>query len=113
MEVKAVSKYVRISPRKLKMIKDLVIGKEVNNAIGILENLPKRGSRYIIKTLKSALNNANQKVEGKMWKIKNLFVDQGPSFKRFRAAPMGRAVMIKRRTSHITVILEDIEEGEK
>ena len=113
MEVKCVSKYVRISPRKLKMIKDIVIGKEVNNAIEILENLPKRGSRYIIKTLKSALNNANNKVEGKMWKVKNLFIDQGSSYKRFRAAPRGRAVMVKRRTSHITAVLEDIEEGEK
>jgi len=113
MEIRAVSKYVRISPRKLKMIKDLVINEEVNNAIEILENLPKRGSRYFIKTLKSALNNANQKAEGKTWRVKNLFVDQGPSFKRFRAAPMGRAVMIKRRTSHITVVLEDIQEGEK
>lgn len=113
MEARATSKYVRISPRKLKMIRDLVVGKEVNYAIGVLQNLPKRGVKYLVKTLRSALNNAEQKAEGKMWKVKNLFIDQGPSYKRFRAAPMGRAVLVKRRTSHITVIIEDIEGGEK
>ncbi|HOV21408.1 MAG TPA: 50S ribosomal protein L22 [Candidatus Ratteibacteria bacterium] len=113
MEVKAISKYIRVSPRKLKMIKDIVIGKEINEAIQILESLPKRGSEYLIKTLKSAQSNAEGKKKGGIWMVKNLLVDSGPSFKRFRATTMGRGVMVRKRTSHITVILQDIEEGEK
>ncbi len=113
MEVKAISKYIRISPRKLKMIKDIVIGNEVNQAIQILENLPKRGSKHLIKTLKSALSNAEGKEKGRVWIVKNLLVDSGPSFKRFRATTMGRGVMVRKRTSHITVILQNIEERKK
>jgi len=113
MEAIARARYVRIGPRKLRMIREVVIGNEVNTAIQILENLPQKGAKILVKVLKSALSNAKQNAgEEKMWKVKNLIIDEGPRLKRYRAAPMGRAVMIKKRTSHITVILEDIG-GEK
>ena len=112
MEVVAKARYVRISPKKLRELRELVLGKEVNYAIDILKNVPKKGSKIYIKTIKSAVANGNQKVEGAEWKIKNILVEQGPTYKRYRAAPMGRAVMIRRRTSHLVVILEEIE-GEK
>ncbi|MCM8772399.1 MAG: 50S ribosomal protein L22 [candidate division WOR-3 bacterium] len=111
MEVTAIARYVRISPRKLRTIIELVKGKEVNDAIGILKNLPKKGARILEKVIKSAENNGKQKAEGVEWKIKNIIVDGGPMLKRYRAAPMGRAVMVRKRTSHIKVILES--KGEK
>ncbi|HDD64917.1 MAG TPA: 50S ribosomal protein L22 [Firmicutes bacterium] len=113
MEAIAKARYVRIGPRKLRRIREIVIGNEVNKAIQTLQSLPQKGAKILVKVLKSALSNARQKAgEEKMWKVKNLIIDEGPKLKRYRIAAMGRAVMIRKRTSHITVILEDIE-GEK
>ncbi len=106
MEVSAKARYVRIGPRKLRMIVELIKGKSVEQAIGILKNLQKKGARILEKVIKSAENNGKQKAEGVEWKIKNIIIDGGPMLKRYRAAPMGRAVMVRKRTSHITVILE-------
>ena len=109
MEVVAKSKYVRQSPRKLKIISDLLVGKEVKEALYILNNLPNRGTETLRKTINSAVSNSGQKadfVDG--LKVKNILIDEGPTLKRFRAATMGRAVSIKKRMSHITVILEDV-----
>lgn len=113
MEVTASAKYVRHSPRKLRELVQFLRGKEVNEALLITKNIPKRASRTLEKVIKSALSNAKQKVAESEWRVKNIRVDCGPSLKRFRAASMGRAVMIKRRTSHITVVLEEIQRREK
>jgi large subunit ribosomal protein L22 len=111
MEVKVKARYVRIGPKKLRMIRELVLGKNIDEAIGILKNLPKKGARILEKVIKSAQNTAKNKGEGFDWKVKNVIIDGGPMLKRWRAATMGRAVMIRKRTSHITVILES-KEGE-
>ncbi|MGC8976069.1 MAG: 50S ribosomal protein L22 [Candidatus Ratteibacteria bacterium] len=109
MEVIARARYVRISPFKLRMIVELVKGKKVDEAIGILRNLPKKGARILEKVIKSAENNGKNKKDAIEWKIKNIIIDGGPMLKRYRAAPFGRAVMVRKRTSHITVILEGEE----
>ncbi|MCM8818708.1 MAG: 50S ribosomal protein L22 [Candidatus Omnitrophica bacterium] len=106
MEAMAKARYVKIGPRKLRMIVDLIKGKTIEEAEGILRNLPKKGAKILLKVLKSAENNGKQKGEVVEWKIKNIIIDAGPYLKRYRAASMGRAVMVRKRTSHITVILE-------
>lgn len=106
MEVKAKARYVRIGPQKLRMIVELVKGKKVDEAIGILKNLPKKGARILEKVIKSAENNGKNKGEAVEWIIKNITIDGGPMLKRYRATTMGRGVMVRKRTSHITVILQ-------
>jgi len=113
MEVLAKAKYVRHSPRKVRELVELLIGREVNEALSIVKNIPKRASKTIEKVIKSAISNAEQKSSESGWKIKSIIVNDGPALKRFRAATMGRAVMIKRRTSHITVVLEEIQRRNK
>jgi large subunit ribosomal protein L22 len=113
MEVLAKAKYVRHSPRKVRELVELLIGREVNEALSIVKNIPKRASKTMEKVIKSAISNAEQKSSESEWKIKNIIVNDGTALKRFRAATMGRAVMIKRRTSHITVVLEEIQRRNK
>jgi len=113
MEVLAKAKYVRHSPRKVREIVKPLIGREANEALSIVKNIQKRASKTIEKVIKSAISNAEQKSAESGWKIKNIIVNDGPALKRFRAATMGRAVMIKRRTSHITVVLEEIPRRNK
>lgn len=109
MEVLAKSRYVRQSPRKLRIVAELLPGKEVKEALHILRNMSKRGTDVLEKTINSALNNARGKSDRDDWKIKNVMIDAGPVLKRFRSATMGRAVMVRKRTSHITVVLEELE----
>jgi len=109
MEVVARSRFVRQSPRKLKIISDLLVGKDVKEAMDVLNNLPNRGTEILAKALNSAVSNAKQKPESSgNFRVKNVLVEGGPVLKRFRAATMGRAVTVKRRMSHVTVIIEDI-----
>lgn len=110
MIAKCVEKYIRMSPRKIRQPMDLIRGKNVNTAVSILSNLNKRASGFVLKALRSAINNAERKTEGKIG-LENLYIskitaDCGPTLKRFKAASMGRAVMIRRRSSHITVELD-------
>ncbi len=113
MEVFAKSRYVRQSPRKLRVIAELLPGKEAKQALQMLKNMPKRGTDVLEKIIGSALANAKLKSDMDTWKIKNIMVDEGPILKRFRSATMGRAVLVKKRTSHITVILEEFERRQK
>ncbi|HOL21695.1 MAG TPA: 50S ribosomal protein L22 [bacterium] len=113
MEVVAKAKYVRHSPRKVREIVEPLIGKEANEALSIVRNIPKRAGKTLEKVIKSAISNAEKKASGAEWKIKSIRINDGPALKRFRAATMGRAVMIKRRTSHITVVLEEIQRRDK
>ncbi|MGI6595536.1 MAG: 50S ribosomal protein L22 [Elusimicrobia bacterium] len=113
MEVVAKAKYVRHSSRKVREITGLLVGKEVNESMSVVRNIPKRASRTLEKVIKSAKSNAERKSSGSGWKIKNIIVEDGPASKRFRAATMGRAVTIKKRTSHITVVLEEIQRRNK
>ncbi len=107
MEVRAVSKYLRISPSKARLVADLVRSKGVDEALTILKYTPKKGARLLSKTLRSAMANAeNTKtmdMEGLY--IKEVYVNEGPRLKRWRPRAMGRATRILKRTSHITVVL--------
>jgi large subunit ribosomal protein L22 len=109
MEVRAVTRYVRISPRKARLVTDLIKGKPVEEALITLKFLPKKGARLVSKTLQSALANAEQNpnIDVDTLYIKRIYVDGGPTLKRWRARAMGRATRIIKRTSHITVILDE------
>ncbi|THB80381.1 MAG: 50S ribosomal protein L22 [Desulfobacteraceae bacterium] len=109
MEVRAKIRYVRISPFKLRLPIDKVKGKRVEDALNILKFMPVKAAGIIAKTLKSAVSNAehNNELDVDNLRIKNIIVDQGPSMKRFRARARGRASRILKRTSHITVIVEE------
>lgn len=109
MEAKAVAKYVRISPQKARLVVDLVRGKKVEEARTILLFTRKVAAGIVGKVLKSALANATQNpnIDEKVLFVKEIYVDQGPSLKRWRARAQGRAAGIKKRTSHITVILDE------
>ena len=114
MVTRAVLRYVRITPRKFRLIIPLVKGKRAEEAIGILSSVKKNASKYAIDVISSAINNTKrmQGVETSDLYISNLIANGGPMLKRFRAASMGRAGMIKKRTSHITVELDIIPKEE-
>ena len=109
MEVKAVAKYVRISPPKVRKVARTVKGKPVEDGLSALGFMPQRSAKVLGKIIRSAVANADQKpdIEVDSLSIANIVVNQGPSLKRFRPRAMGRATRIKKRTSHITVILSE------
>lgn len=109
MEVQAKARFIRISPRKARMTADLVRGKKVQEALTDLAFCQKAGGAVITKVLKSALANADQlgNMDIDNLFVKRIFVDQGPTMRRFRPRAMGRATRIRKRTSHITVILDE------
>ncbi len=109
MESKAVAKYVRISPLKVRTVTRPVSGKKVNEALNILKFVPKKAARLVSKVIYSALANAaqNPKIDVDTLYIKKIFVDDGPRLKRWRPRSMGRANRIIKRTSHITVVLDE------
>jgi large subunit ribosomal protein L22 len=112
MEVRAVTKYVRISPRKVHEIVDAVKGKRVELALNTLKFMPLKAAGIVEKTLRSALANADQKadVDVDTLVVRNVTADVGPTLKRFRARARGRGTRILKRTSHITVILAEESE---
>jgi large subunit ribosomal protein L22 len=107
METRATAKYIRISPQKARLVVDLIRGKKVGEAQTILTFTSKYAASLVRKVLSSAIANAKQNVsiDENILYIKEVFVDQGPSLKRWRARAQGRAASIKKRMSHITVIL--------
>jgi len=109
VESKAILRYARITPRKAKRVADLIKGKSAGDALVNLKLLPHKGGRIIAKVLKSAMANAEQKkvADPEVMKVKKAQVDQGPSMKRMNPRSMGRADTIRKRTSHITLILEE------
>ena len=109
MEVRAITKYVRISPRKVRLVTELIKGQPVEEALTALKFMPKKAARLVSKTLQSAVANAEQNpnIDIDTLYIKRIFVDEGPSMKRWRARAMGRATRILKRSSHITVILDE------
>ncbi|MFA6320735.1 MAG: 50S ribosomal protein L22 [Candidatus Omnitrophota bacterium] len=110
MITRAVLRYVRITPRKFRQIIPLVKGKNPQDAISILMSVKKGASKYGIDVISSAINNVKrmQGVEVSDLYISNLIANGGPMLKRFKAASMGRASLIKKRTSHITVELDRV-----
>ncbi len=110
MIVIAKARFARIAPRKARYLRDVVVNNEAESAIKILDHLPHKSAKIIKKVIQSALANAQQKnPDQKYWYVKNLIVDEGPKLKRLRSAPMGRAVIIMKKMSHITVMLEELE----
>lgn len=111
-EVKAVAKFVRIAPRKVRIVMNLIRGKDVADAFAILKFTPKRGSKFIEKVLKSAVANAENNFEMDTEKlyVSTCFVDQGPTLKRIHPRSRGQAFSILKHTSHITVMVSEREE---
>ncbi len=107
MDVVAKLRYLRISPRKVRLVLDLVRGQDLAVAETQLQYLPKASSRPLMKLLKSAAANAehNFKLDPKGLYIKQAFADEGPKLKRFQPHAMGRATEIRKRSSHVTVVL--------
>ena len=107
MEVKAVAKYVRISPVKVRRLIDAIKGKPVEAGLNILKFMPQKAAGIVEKTVRSAVSNADQNpdIDVDMLVIRNIIVDQGPTLKRFRARARGRGTRILKRTAHITIIL--------
>jgi len=115
MEAMAIAKYIRMSPRKARIVADMVRGKEVDHALNILHFSPKLASRPIEKVLRSAVSNvlnvegASAKVSQEDLFVKEIRVDDGFTLRRFRAASMGRASPIRKRTCHIQVVVAEIK----
>jgi len=114
MEAKAVAKYIRMSPRKIRRVAELIRGKNVGQAINILHFTRKEATIPLEKVLRSAVSNmlnieGSSKVDPDELFIKELRVDEGITLRRFRAASMGRAVRIRKRTSHITIRVAELE----
>lgn len=109
METRAVAKYIRISPQKARLVADVVRGMDADKAITTLKFMPKKGARILRKVIESAVANAIQteKVDTDTLYIKNILIDGGPMLKRFRPRAMGRATRILKRTSHITVVVDE------
>ena len=103
------AKYVRISPRKVRLIMDQIRGKRVEEALNKLSYAPQKGAFILKKLLNSAVANAgaNSEMDIDNLYIKRVYADQGPTLKRFRPRAMGRATRIRKRTSHLTVILDE------
>ncbi len=109
METRAVAKYVRISPRKVRLVMDQVRGKRVEDALNMLTFAPQKAARIVKKVIQSAVANAEQNtnVDIDNLYIKRIYADEGPTLKRFRPRALGRATRIRKRTSHLTVILDE------
>lgn len=109
MEAKAVAKYVKMSPIKLKPVADLVRGKDLNEALTILKFTPGKGSELIEKVVLSAKANAenNFDLNGDNMYVSEIMINQGPTMKRWRAGAKGGAAKILKRSSHISVTLSE------
>ncbi|GIP55760.1 MULTISPECIES: 50S ribosomal protein L22 [Paenibacillaceae] len=109
MEAKAHARSIRIAPRKVQLVVDLIRGKQVGEAIAILRHTPKAASPVVEKLLNSAIANAehNYSLDVNKLVISQAYVNQGPTMKRFRPRAMGRASRINKRTSHITLVVSE------
>lgn len=107
LEAKAVLKYARISSRKVKIVADLIRGKQVDEALAIIKFTPKASSEILEKLLKSAIANAenNHGMNRGNLVVSEIYANQGPTLKRIRPAAKGSAVRIRKRTSHVTIKL--------
>jgi large subunit ribosomal protein L22 len=110
MLTKAVAYYIRVSPTKARLIADLIRGKSVAEALSILRFSPQAAARLIEKVLRSAIANAQQREGGSdvdRRYVSACFANQGPSMKRIRPAPMGRAFRVIKRMAHLTVAVDE------
>lgn len=114
LEARVINRYINSSPRKMRLVIDLIRGKSVPEALTILHFTPKHASRVAERALRSAVANLHQKDEGNrvdndLLYIKTAYVDGGPSMKRMLPAPMGRAFRILKRSNHLTIVVSQRE----
>jgi len=109
MEAQAKARYVRTSAQKTRLVVDLIRGRKADDALAQLNNSNKAVSKVVAKVLKSAIANAENTfhLDVDSLYVKTAFVDEGPTLKRMRARAMGRGVTIRKRSSHITIILDE------
>jgi large subunit ribosomal protein L22 len=109
LETRATARYVRVSPRKARLVTDLISGKDLSAARQILDYNPRAAARVVGKVLSSATANAenNNKLSPESLFVARAYVDEGPTLKRFRPRALGRATRINKRTSHITIVLDE------
>lgn len=112
MEAKAFARYIRMSPRKVRQVVDMIRGRSVDEAINFLHFTPRRASGAVEKVLRSAVSNAMNKEEAVKISpedlyVREIWVDQGPSMRRYNPGPMGRASLIRKRFCHIAVVVSD------
>jgi len=109
MEAKAVAKYIRVSPRKTRLVAENIKGKGVEDALNILRFTPKKPAKILSKVLYSAISNAEQMpgVDVDSLIVETVMVNEGPTWKRIQPRAMGRAYRIRKRTSHITIVVKE------
>ena len=112
MEARAITKYVRVSPRKVRLVVDQIRGKPVEEALNILKFVPKRSAGIVAKTLRTAIANAEntQTVDVDRLYVKKANVDEGGMWKRFMPRAQGRATRIRKRLSHVVIVVDESEE---
>jgi large subunit ribosomal protein L22 len=112
MEARAITRFVRLSPRKVRLVVDQIRGKGVEEALTILKFVPKRSAGIVAKTLRTAVANAEntQSVDVDRLYVKRAMVDEGGMWKRFMPRAQGRATRIRKRLSHVTIIVDEAEE---
>lgn len=113
MEARVHSRRLRIAPRKVRLVADLVRGRGVGEAIGLLQHVPKKAAPLVAKALKSAVANAEntQRVDVDRLYVKRIMVDGGATAKRFLPRAHGRATKLRKRTSHLTVVVDERSRG--
>lgn len=113
MEARAIHKYIRIAPQKCRLIADQIRNKPIEEALNLLRFSRKKAAFLVGKALNSAIANAenNYGADIDELKITKATVDEGPTYKRYRARAKGRAVDIHKRTSHITIVVSDEQSG--
>jgi large subunit ribosomal protein L22 len=114
METRAQKKYIRSSPRKMRLVIDLIRGKRASEAMAILKFSKQLAARDAERVLRSAVSNLSNFEDGKTVddndvRVKAAFVNQGPTMKRISPAPMGRAYRIRKRSNHLTIVVETIQ----
>ncbi len=114
MEAKAVEKYIRMSPRKIKYVADSIKSKSIEDAVEVLSLMPKRAAAVVRKAIQSAVANAteNNDMKEEDLFISKILVNEGPTLKRFRPRARGRATRIRKRTSHLSVCVSNGKEEE-
>jgi large subunit ribosomal protein L22 len=118
MEARAINRYIGTSPRKMRLVIDLIRGKAVDEALHLLHFSPKHAAKTAEKILRSAVSNLQNKDEGGRLEpsgmiVKEAFVDGGMTMKRISPAPMGRAYRIRKRSNHVTIVVAANEEAQK
>jgi large subunit ribosomal protein L22 len=120
MEAKAQARFVRVTPQKARRVVDLIRGKQAEQAVATLKFAPQAAGETVLKVVESAIANARVKADraGEAFDatslvVREAYVDEGPTLKRFRPRAQGRASQILKRTSHITVVVAPVEKKER